>query len=49
MRDARKPTALILAHFAVAFISFLVACVLGVFQVLERAEILSLWAAGYYA
>lgn len=49
MSEAAYPKKLILSHFAVAFLAFLVACLLGVFQVLERAEIIPLWAAGYYA
>jgi cytochrome c oxidase subunit 1 len=37
-----------MAHFWVAFATFLVAVFLGLYQVLERAELIPVWAEGYY-
>ena len=48
MNDAIKPKGLVMAHFWVAFITFLLASVLGMYQVMERAEMVPTWAEGYY-
>jgi len=48
MSDYVRPARLTLAHFWVAFGTFLVAVFLGLYQVLERAELIPVWAAGYY-
>lgn len=49
MPDAMRPAALTLSHMWVAFITFLVACLMGLYQVLLRAEVIPAWDAGYYA
>ena len=46
--DYARPASLTLAHFWVAFGAFFVAVLLGLYQVLERAELIPLWAEGYY-
>jgi cytochrome c oxidase subunit 1 len=43
-----RPAALSLAHFWVACGAFFVAVLLGLYQVLERAELIPVWAEGYY-
>jgi cytochrome c oxidase subunit 1 len=48
MNDASKPRGLTLAHLWVAIATFLLAAVLGTYQVLERAEMLPTWVEGYY-
>jgi cytochrome c oxidase subunit 1 len=48
MSDFSRPAGLALAHFWVAFGAFLVAVLLGLYQVLERAELIPVWAEGYY-
>ena len=50
MADATRPSALALSHMWVAFTTFLLAAVLGFYQVLERAELIPAltWAEGYY-
>ena len=48
MSDVTKPKGLVLAHFWVAFVTFLLAAFLGVYQVLERADLIPLWAEAYY-
>ena len=48
MSDATKPHGLALTHMWVAFATFLLAAVLGMYQVLERAELIPTWAEGYY-
>jgi cytochrome c oxidase subunit 1 len=48
MSDPTAPRGLTLAHLWVAFITFLLAAVLGAYQVLERAEMVPAWAEGYY-
>ena len=48
MSDYARPAGLTLAHFWVAFGTFLVAVFLGLYQVLERAELIPVWAEGYY-
>ncbi|MDJ0872195.1 MAG: cbb3-type cytochrome c oxidase subunit I, partial [Gammaproteobacteria bacterium] len=48
MNDVAKPKGLVFAHFWVAFATFLLAAVLGMYQVLERASIVPNWAEGYY-
>lgn len=49
MNDNTKPKALALAHFWVAALTFLLAAVLGMYQVLERAQLVPTWDQGYYA
>jgi cytochrome c oxidase subunit 1 len=49
MNEAIKPRALTLSHMWVAVVTFLLAAVLGAYQVLERAELVPVWAEGYYA
>ena len=48
MSDVKKPNALVYAHLYVAFITFAVAAVMGLYQVLERAELIPVWAELYY-
>lgn len=48
MHSRVKLTGLVMAHFWVAFATFLVAVCLGFYQVLERAELIPVWAEGYY-
>ena len=48
MNDVAKPKGLVFAHFWVAFATFLLAAVLGMYQVLERASMVPNWAEGYY-
>ena len=48
MNDATRPNALTLAHLWVAFITFGLAAVLGMYQVLERAQMVPTWSEGYY-
>lgn len=43
-----RPNGLALAHFWVAFGTFLLAAVLGVYQVLERAGLVPVWPEAYY-
>lgn len=43
-----RPAGLALAHFWVAFAAFLAAALLGVYQVLERAELIPIDAERYY-
>ncbi len=49
MNDDMKPRSLTLAHIWIAFITFGLAAVLGVYQVLERAELIPTNDALYYA
>lgn len=49
MSNYNKPSALALTHMGLAFLLFAVAAVMGVYQVLERAELIPVWDAGYYA
>jgi cytochrome c oxidase subunit 1 len=49
MNDAIKPKGLVMAHLWFAVATFLLAAVLGAYQVLERAEMVPTWAEGYYA
>ncbi len=48
MNDATKPAGLTMAHMWVAFSTFLLAAVLGAYQVLERARLIPTWDEGYY-
>jgi len=48
MSDYARPAGLALAHFWVACGAFFVAVLLGLYQVLERAELIPVWAEGYY-
>jgi cytochrome c oxidase subunit 1 len=48
MNDSSKPNALVLAHFWVAALTFLLAAALGLYQVLERAQLIPTWDQGYY-
>jgi cytochrome c oxidase subunit 1 len=48
MNDSTSAKGLVLAHLWVAFITFLLAAVLGMYQVMERAEMVPTWAEGYY-
>ena len=48
MDSVAQPKGLVLAHFWVAFLTFLLAAVLGMYQVLERASMVPAWAEGYY-
>ena len=48
MNRRTKLTGLVMAHFWVAFATFLVAVFLGLYQVLERAELIPVWSEGYY-
>ncbi len=48
MNDVAKPKGLVLTHFWVAFLTFLLAALLGMYQVLERASMVPNWAEGYY-
>ncbi len=48
MSDATKPAGLALAHMWVAFSTFILASVLGAYQVLERAGLIPVWDEGYY-
>ena len=48
MSDYARPAVLALAHFWVACGAFFVAVLLGLYQVLERAELIPVWAEGYY-
>lgn len=48
MTELAKPNRLSLAHWWVAFSTFLLAAILGTYQVLERAQMLPIWAEGYY-
>ncbi len=48
MNNAAKLKGLVLAHFWVAFLTFLLAAVLGMYQFLERASMVPTWAEGYY-
>ena len=48
MNNVVNPKGLVLAHFWVAFLTFLLAAVLGMYQVLERASMVPTWAEGYY-
>ena len=48
MNHVAKPKGLVLAHFWVAFLTFLLAALLGMYQVLERASMVPAWAEGYY-
>ncbi|MGD2073610.1 MAG: cbb3-type cytochrome c oxidase subunit I [Gammaproteobacteria bacterium] len=46
MNAVSKP--LVLAHMWFAVLTFLLAAALGLYQVLERAELIPTWAEGYY-
>lgn len=48
MNDTTSAKGLVMAHLWVAFITFLLAAVLGMYQVMERAEMVPTWAEGYY-
>lgn len=48
MSDSTRPAGLALAHMWVAFATFLLAAVLGAYQVLERAGMIPVWDEGYY-
>lgn len=48
MSDPNTPKGLVMAHFWFAIATFLVAALLGMYQVLERAEMVPTWAEGYY-
>ena len=48
MSEYARPARLSLAHCWVAFCAFLLAVFLGLYQVLERAELIPVWAEGYY-
>jgi cytochrome c oxidase subunit I len=48
MSDKDKPDTLALSHMWVALATFLLASILGAYQVLQRAELIPVWAEGYY-
>ncbi len=48
MSESDKPDTLTLSHMWVALATFLLASILGAYQVLERAELVPVWAEGYY-
>ena len=48
MSEYVRPAGLSLSHCWVAFGAFLLAAFLGLYQVLERAELIPVWAEGYY-
>lgn len=48
MSEHAKPVSLAMSHMWVAFSTFLLAALLGTYQVLERAEMVPTWAEGYY-
>lgn len=48
MNQSMRPDGLTLAHMWFAFATFILAAILGAYQVLERAGLIPLWDEGYY-